>query len=314
MATSPSFITKPVLADSTTSGLQSPVGFKVDQLNSALFVNIVTGNTLPSTDGYYLFPNGYAGPLPLGVSLNDIAVRANAGATFALYTAYVDAPFWIRTNLDEIYQKSAQSSKWVYQGVGHKGVLDLTDQATSGQLNMGALLVDDYGLINVGQTTVGPVTLTIPLPANPVKGRFLVLNNTGNQTFSINGLNLDANKAANFIWDGDSWNLAGGGGGTSASASTIVTATANQVVDFLHNIYRADVSSATGGITFSLPAAGLSNVGASITFKKIDTTLNKVFINPNGTDTIDGETGVMIDYPNDSYTLLVSAAGKWEII
>lgn len=215
MATSPSQTTRPQLSTDVLSGLQSATGYKIDILETSGLVQIVVGNTLPTVDGYYIFPTSYTGPLPLGVALNDVTVRANAGATFGLYQVYANCPFSIRTTTNEVYQKSLTSIAWVYQGTGHHGVLDVANQSVTGSINIGVANIDDYSLFNVNQTTSG-IEVTLPSPTLLTANRVITVNNIGSLALIVNTVSIAANSAVNYLWDGDSWVPAGGSGSGSS--------------------------------------------------------------------------------------------------
>jgi len=90
--------------------------------------------------------------------------------------------------------------------------------------------------------------------------------------------------------NGTTWTLLGGGTGTSIPPFTIVTG--NTTLSAANP--SVEVNAASGPITIQLPTA----VGASGTFnvKKIDSSTNAVTILPFGSQTIDGQSSIVIQY------------------
>ena len=86
-----------------------------------------------------------------------------------------------------------------------------------------------------------------------------------------------------------------------------VTVTSNTLLDNSYHIVFVD--STSGNITITLPAL-LTNVGKSYIIKNIGA--NKVIINPNGSDLIDGSASLVINNIYESYRL--EADTEWYLI
>lgn len=95
------------------------------------------------------------------------------------------------------------------------------------------------------------------------------------------------------------------GGGASAQA----TKTANYTVTTDDYFLWGDCSG--GNITFALPTA-VGNDGKAYVFKKIDSTSNTVTLDPDGTETIDGELTLIIENQWDSFSIASNGA-NWYI-
>lgn len=72
-------------------------------------------------------------------------------------------------------------------------------------------------------------------------------------------------------------------------------------------------SASAGGVTITLPSAGGSNKNRMIVVKKTDSTSNGVVIDPNGSETIDGDTTLTITTENAS-VMIVSDGSNWSIV
>ena len=93
-------------------------------------------------------------------------------------------------------------------------------------------------------------------------------------------------------------------------AISVVTKTAAYTATAGDDTILCDATS--GAITVNLPTAvGIS--GKKYDIKKIDSTSNSVTIDPDGTETIDGETTIVIIGENDNYTIQ-SDGTNWRII
>lgn len=97
----------------------------------------------------------------------------------------------------------------------------------------------------------------------------------------------------------------------SAGAYTVSTITSNDTRSETsgEKIILADATS--GAITISLPTA-VGNT-AKFTFKKTDSSVNTVTVDPNGTETIDGDTTAIIQYQDTAFTI-ISDNANWQII
>ena len=84
----------------------------------------------------------------------------------------------------------------------------------------------------------------------------------------------------------------------------------NQTVNDDIDIYLMDATS--GNLTVTLPTAN-SAVGRDIDIKKIDSSANTVTIDGNGSETIDGNSGIVISSQHNSLTM-VSDGSNWFII
>lgn len=71
-------------------------------------------------------------------------------------------------------------------------------------------------------------------------------------------------------------------------------------------------SAAVGIVTINLPAAS-DNLDRVIVVKKTDSTSNRVIIDPNGSETIDGETTAEIDTQFVAITV-ASDGANWHIV
>lgn len=91
---------------------------------------------------------------------------------------------------------------------------------------------------------------------------------------------------------------------------SVNTFSSNQTLNATHDHVRVDCTS--GNITITLPLASL-NIGVQYTIKKIDASANSVIINP-GTDLIDGSSSLSWNVQYQSFTIVASAAGTWDIV
>ena len=91
---------------------------------------------------------------------------------------------------------------------------------------------------------------------------------------------------------------------------TVNTLTTNTTINSSYDHIRLDCTG--GNITITLPLAA-SNIGVQFTIKKIDASSNSVILNP-GTDTIDGASSLSWNVQYQSYTIVASAPGQWDIV
>mgnify|MGYP001617001066 CR=1 FL=1 len=92
--------------------------------------------------------------------------------------------------------------------------------------------------------------------------------------------------------------------------SAVATKTANYTLLDTDDIILANASS--GKFTLTLPAA--TNTGKIYSVKKIDAKLTAVTIQPNGSDTIDGEKTIVLDIPDTTIRLADDGGNKWRIL
>lgn len=76
-------------------------------------------------------------------------------------------------------------------------------------------------------------------------------------------------------------------------------------------VYLVDCTS--GDITFTLPAAADFPMGIPLHFKKIDNTANSLTIDGNGSETIDGDTTLIITDQYDAPAIITDGANWWII-
>lgn len=95
-----------------------------------------------------------------------------------------------------------------------------------------------------------------------------------------------------------------------AFATEISTKTASFTIGSFDSVILADAT--TAPFTITLPTAS-SKTGRTLTFKKIDASVNTVTIDGNGTETIDGATTKIIIAQWSSVTI-VSNGTSWFII
>ncbi|MBI2442392.1 MAG: hypothetical protein HYV40_00600 [Candidatus Levybacteria bacterium] len=91
------------------------------------------------------------------------------------------------------------------------GTLAVADKPSGGDVGTAATTVDIYTSVNLSQTTSSQ-TITLPSPTNTTAGRLIYLSNTGTVSFTFLSSAVLTGQTTAAIWDGDSWNLAGGGG------------------------------------------------------------------------------------------------------
>lgn len=178
-------------------------------------------------------------------------------------------------------------------------------------------------------TTGGAVTLT--LPASPVDGDYISFADAGGQagtnfiTVGRNGNTIDGAAADGamvssgmfqiYIWDGantdwKTWSLTphpdpGGGGGLTVEFKTVsFTAVAGKK-------YKVDTSG--GAVTVTLPAGtNLDNIVIQDVGHVAGT--NNITINPNGAETIDGDTTFIIDQNDGDIDIGYDSANtNWEV-
>lgn len=77
-----------------------------------------------------------------------------------------------------------------------------------------------------------------------------------------------------------------------------------------HTILANAVSNA---ITIALPDASGFNKNQVLAVQKTDWTLNKVTIDPSGTQTVDGRTTFVLDYQNDT-VFMTASNGSWHVL
>lgn len=76
--------------------------------------------------------------------------------------------------------------------------------------------------------------------------------------------------------------------------------------------YFVPCNAGSGGFTVSLPAAS-GNTGLTYVIKKTDSSFNAVTIDPNGSETIDGQTTTTLNTQNEALTIQCDGS-NWQII
>lgn len=94
------------------------------------------------------------------------------------------------------------------------------------------------------------------------------------------------------------------------SGNHVETINASSTLNSDNNVVLADAS--LGAITLSLPDAA-SSLGVIYKIKKIDTSTNKITIDPDGAELIEGLSDVKIETFLQSYTLVCDGTG-WYLI
>lgn len=96
----------------------------------------------------------------------------------------------------------------------------------------------------------------------------------------------------------------------SGGLPTVTTKTAAYTLVDDDDVILADATVA--GFTLSLPAAA-GRSGRTFDIKKIDSSVNGVTVDPNGAETIDGSTTIVLNVQHHSVTL-ISDGSNWRII
>ena len=99
-------------------------------------------------------------------------------------------------------------------------------------------------------------------------------------------------------------------GAMGAVDTGVSTETAAFTAAVTKDIYLCDATSAA--FTVTLPTA-VGNKGKVFVFKKTDSTLNKITLDPNGSETIDGKTTVKLCTQYELFKI-VSDGSNWQII
>ncbi|GEM_PF-4249185 len=153
------------------------------------------------------------------------------------------------------------------------GTLSVADLATGGNIGTAATTIDIYTSFNLAQTTASQ-TITLADPTNTTAGRIVYLSNTGSTPFTFYGSTVKVGDTTAAMWDGNSWNLAGGGGlnqGTVNNSTLRWNASSSQWVEntgFLVDS-SGNLSAGTGifsgvvGIGSSLNVSGNVGIGVS---------------------------------------------------
>lgn len=102
---------------------------------------------------------------------------------------------------------------------------------------------------------------------------------------------------------------------TSASDNEEWTVIENGSTDLTIPIGKTVVlaSASVSQVSINLPDAAASNADRVIIIKKMDATTNRVRINPDGSDTIDGQSDYYLTAQYQSVTL-VSDGTNWNIV
>jgi hypothetical protein len=99
----------------------------------------------------------------------------------------------------------------------------------------------------------------------------------------------------------------------TASDTTVLTKTSNYTVTSSDRNSLIEVNATTGSLEITLPSAATLENGFVVSIKKIDSTTNTVTIDPVGSETIDGQTTVVLANQYDTINL-VSNGVNWLIL
>ena len=118
----------------------------------------------------------------------------------------------------------------------------------------------------------------------------------------------DTGSAGNFYgYNGTDWEQLNGDGD---SLQNVVTKTSGYTLTGSDDVVLVDASG--GSFTLSLPSA-TTNTGKSFVIKKIDSSTDYVTIDPNSTETIDGDSTTTVNTRYESITL-VSDGSNWNLV
>lgn len=157
-------------------------------------------------------------------------------------------------------------------------------------------------------------TLVLPVVHNGTAWKTLVTTDATqtltNKTFDTNSNTFKSTGAsANHVLKSD------GSGNTSWGATPVAlyavsNKTANYTVLTSDDVLTGDASG--GSFTFTIFTA-VGNTGKVLIFKKTDTSANTLTLDPNGTETIDGLTTLVLYRPNEE-VMIVSDGANWHVI
>jgi hypothetical protein len=83
-------------------------------------------------------------------------------------------------------------------------VVAVTNKASGGSIGTAATTVDVASVITVNQTTAGQ-TLTVPDHTGDVTGKYVIIVNIGNQSFTMASRTVAASTGIILMWTGSAW-------------------------------------------------------------------------------------------------------------
>jgi hypothetical protein len=108
--------------------------------------------------------------------------------------------------------------------------------------------------------------------------------------------------------DGSTWHLV-----AAQIRGTIITETSSFSVTLEDEGKYFNCDTTSGNIVVTLPAISTLGKGFEVSFKKIDVSINRIIVNPDGSETIDNATSLNIERQYKTYTLK-SDSLNWYII
>lgn len=114
----------------------------------------------------------------------------------------------------------------------------------------------------------------------------------------------------NTIWDQIVYSAGGGGGGQGGLTNTITHSNSPYTLQLTDGVLLCDVSG--GAITINLLPAPAYGGELSIKIKGVAT--SQLTVVPNGTDTIDGGPNYIIQFSNQSITIVSDLVSYWGVI
>ena len=206
------------------------------------------------------------------------------------------------------------------QNIGTNTHPQIDTHIADGTIHFTEASIDHTAIQNIGTNTHAQIDTHIASTSNPhsvtidqvtpttTKGDILVENGSNVVRLAV-GTDDQVLTADSSTATGLTWADASAGSSTLETQETI-DSTDSPFTPGTNRTIFADASS--GDITIDLPTA--SGIGGRIyNIKKIDTTSNKVVLNPSGSETIDGELTVDIIRAYESVTLQSDGA-NWYII
>lgn len=118
----------------------------------------------------------------------------------------------------------------------------------------------------------------------------------------------DYNDFLEILCDGSNWKIV-----AAQIRGTIITVTGATVIDLEDNGHYYECDGSGGGFNMTLPPSATVGKGFVVSFKKTDATTNEITLVPDGAETIDGETTLILRTKNDTFGLKTDGA-DWFII
>lgn len=203
-------------------------------------------------------------------------------------------------------------------------VADLNSTITSG-----IPIVTDYAILlsNRGKTVLAD-TLSLDidvtlLPVATAGNRYRItikkVDNSLNKVRILTNLSetidgrseyflYDYNDFIEVLCDGSNWEVV-----ASQIRGTINLITSTTTISLIDNWVMYNCDAATAVFDVNLPSAVTVGNGYEVSFKKLDSTSNHITIKPNGTETIDGETSLILVTQYEFYSIK-SDGNNWFII